>query len=229
MDLTDYKIGTNLQLDIYDDIGQAIDRDFASKFEEPIDAYEAYIAVPIVEGVIYAVRVGWKITVYMREGNDFYRFFARVMERTYVDGRALLRIMRLSEIDVAQRRQYYRFKCAIPFRYRLIGDGSDRRILNMPFLNGTTADLSGSGMCFNASAELKVHSLIECELSIDRRQVFVIGKIARCIRKPDEESGSMFKYEVGILFSEIERRNREFIFRFIFDEERRQLSKRMED
>jgi c-di-GMP-binding flagellar brake protein YcgR len=225
MDLTDYKIGTNLHLDIYDDIGQIIDREFVSKFEEPIDAYEAIIAVPIVEGVIYAVRVGWKITVYMRDGNDFYRFFARVMERVYVDGRALLRIMRLSEIDVAQRRQYYRFKCAIPFRYRLIGDGTDRGSLSLPFLDGTTADLSGSGMCFCSPAELKVRSLIECELSIDKKHVFVIGKIARCLRRSDEDGGDVFKYEVGILFSEIEKRHRELIFTFIVDEERRQRNK----
>ena len=81
MDLLDYRIGSTLRLDIYDDSNKLIEHDFVSKFEGAINEYEAYIAVPIVEGVIYAVRVGWIITVYMVDGNTIYRFRARVVQR----------------------------------------------------------------------------------------------------------------------------------------------------
>jgi c-di-GMP-binding flagellar brake protein YcgR len=103
MDLRDYKAGAMLCLDIHDDWERRIDRDFISRFEEVIDEYEANIAIPVVEGVVYAVRPGWKITVYMQDGDNIYRFTARVLERKIDGGRHLMRILRLSGIDEAQR------------------------------------------------------------------------------------------------------------------------------
>jgi len=218
MDLLDYKIGRPLRLDVYNDNGAIIENDFASQFEEPVDAYEALIAAPIVEGVVYAVRVGWSITVYMQDGNDFYRFFARVTQRLQRDGRSLLRITRTSVIDVAQRRQYYRFKYSIPFKYRVITKYEKSR--DIPFIDGKTADISGSGLCFTTNDELNKDSLIECELTIKGKHIYLVGRITRCTRNSVNEN-NQYEYDVGVLFSEIEEHNRDIIIKFIFDEERR--------
>lgn len=218
MDLRNYKIGSLLRLDVYDDAGRIIDNDFVSQFEESVDEYHAYIAAPIVEGVVYAVRVGWKITVYMQDGNDFYRFFARVTQRLQQDGRPLLRIERISDVDVAQRRQFYRFKCSIPLKYRVISqykkDGESA------FITGKTADISGSGLCFTAGEQIEPDSLIECELTIDSKPIYLVGLIRRCDRKLVSEL-EQFVYDVGVLFSEIEEQKREMIIKYIFNEERR--------
>jgi len=218
MDLLDFKIGSLLRLDIYDDNGDNIDRVFASQLEESVDEYEAIIAVPIVEGVIYAVRVGWSITVYLQEGNSFHRFQARVIQRMQQDGRALLRILRLSEIEIAQRRRYYRFQCSIPFKYRVITNLKED--LESPYIDGRTADISGSGISFTSKARLAINSLIECEMIIDGKPVYLIGRIIRCLRVTDEDY-DRFEYQVGVFFSEIEEHKRELIIKFIFNEERR--------
>lgn len=220
MDLLDYKPGCCLRLDIYDDNGRIIDNDFTSKFEEAVDAYDAYISAPIVEGVVYAVRIGWSITVYMQDGNDFYRFFARVTQRLQNEGRQIIRIFRVSDIDVTQRRQYYRFKCSIPFKYRVIKHY--KKDLNEPFISGKTADISGSGLCFFSDDELPKDSLVECELNIDGKPIYLIGKTIRCLRGAENEQ-FRFSYEVGVIFSEIEEKNRDVIVKFIFAEERRNL------
>ena len=224
MNLLDFKIGSLLRLDIYDDNNVFIDRDFVSQFEEAIDDYEAYIAVPIVEGVVYAVRVGWSITVYMQEGNNFYRFQARVTQRLQQEGRPLIRILRLSEIDEAQRRKYYRFKCSIPIKYRVIT--GDRKDLEAQYIDGKTANISGAGLCFTSVEEIRKDSLIECELMIDGTPVYLVGQIMRCARNT-EGNLDHFEYQIGVLFSEIEEQKRELIIRFIFYEERRQLQMRI--
>ena len=224
MDLLDYKIGSPLRLDIYDDSGDIIDRNFVSQFEAPIDEYEAYIAVPIVEGVVYAVRIGWSMTVYMQEGNSFYRFHARVAQRLQIDGRPILRILRVSIIDEAQRRKYFRFKHIIPFRYRIIENyGKD---FDAPYQNSKTADISGSGLSFTSMCELKKDSLLECELMIDRTPIYLIGRIMRCVRVADLDL-NQFEYQIGVLFLEIEEYKRDLIIKFIFHEERRQLQTRV--
>ena len=224
MDLLDYKVGSPLRLDIYDDSGEVIDRDFVSQFEEAIDEYEAYIAVPIVEGVIYAVRIGWSITVYMQDVNSFYRFQARVTQRLQLEGRPLLRIIRVSEIEEAQRRKYYRFKHVIPFKYRIIADYKDD--INSPFLESRTADISGSGLSFKSMNELMKDSLLECELMINGTPIYLVGRIMRCMRVSEGELNH-FEYQIGVLFSEIEEHKREFIIKFLFHEERRLLQTRI--
>ena len=221
MDLLDYGIGSRLVLDVYDGIGQLIDREFTSQFEEAINEYEAYIAVPIVEGVVYPLRVGWKIAVYLQDGNNFHRFFAQITERKNTNGIAIMRIDRISAIDTAQRRMYYRFRCTIPFRYRFIHDPI--KDMGLPFVDSETIDLSGAGLSFRSSDLVKEEQIIECELFIDEEVISVTGKVARCVpldHNPD------FRYEVGILFSEIEQKKRESIFRFIFNEERRRIGER---
>ena len=218
--MLDFKTGSRLRLEIFGDSGQSIERVFISQLEEAINEYEAYIAAPIVEGVVYAVRNGWNTTVYTQEGNDFYRFHARVMQRLQRDGLALLRIQRVSDIETTQRRRYYRFKCAIPFKYRIIANiDAD---MGAPFINGQTADISGAGLSFASADVLEVDSLIECELTIDSKQIYLVGKIKRCYRVQETDSES-FKYNVGVFFSEIENAHREMIIRYIFNEERRQI------
>ena len=220
MDLLDFKIGNLLRLDIFGENGKIIDRDFVSQFEAPINAYEALIAVPIVEGMVYAVRVGWSIIVYMQDGNSFYRFQARVAQRLEIDGRQLLRILRVSAIDEAQRRKYFRFKHEIPFKYRVVNDY--RKDLDTPYIDCRTADISGSGLSFTSAVELLKGSFLECELEFGGTPIYLIGKIMRCVRLFEEDMNH-FEFQIGVLFSEIEEYKREFIIKFIFHEERRQL------
>ena len=211
-------------MDIYGEGGKIIDRDFVSQFEASISADEAFIAVPIVEGVLYAVRAGWSITVYMQDGNSFYRFQARVTQRLQIEERPLLRILRVSAIDEAQRRKYFRFKHEIPFQYRVITDF--RKDINAPFMKSKTVDISGSGLGFTSSIELARGSLIECELMFNGTNIYLIGKIMHCVRLFEEDMNT-FTYQIGVLFVEIEEYKREFIIKFIFHEERRQLKTRV--
>ena len=222
MDLRDYKIGARLCLDVFDDLGMLIQREFISQFEEALSEYEAYIAAPIVEGVIYAVRPGWRITVYMQDENTLYRFFARVLERKTADGRAVMKILRISEIDEAQRRRYYRFRCSLPVKYRVL-ENIDTD-LEKEFKKGVTADLSGVGMCLHLNEEVNISSIIECELEIGDMDLVLIGHIVRRLRRSLVDAvPAVFEYEVGILFSDITERDRDLIIKFIFEEQRRQL------
>jgi len=224
MDLFDYKTGSVLRLEIYDDLGDRIEHDFVSQHEETINEYEAVIAVPIVEGVVYAVRVGWSITVYRQEGNTIYRFRANVMQRMQMDGLPMMRIYRMSEIDTAQRRMYYRFSCSIPFKYRIIVNYEKDK--DLPFLAGNTADISGAGMGFISKKAFKVGDIIECELTIDDTPMYLVGKITRTTRLSNEDPDRM-DYQVGVHFDDMDEQKRDLIIKYIFTEERRLIRMRI--
>ena len=222
MDLRDYGIGSRLALDVYDDLGMLIRKEFISQFEEALDEYEAYIAMPIVEGVIYVVRPGWRITVYMQQENTLYRFSANVIDRRIEGGRHIMKIVRISEIDEAQRRKYYRFRCSLPVRYRILE--SVHSDSDTGFKQGVTADLSGVGMCLRLREEVNVNSILECEVLFGDAALVLIGNIVRRSKmNTTEENPTVFEYEAGILFSDINEHDRDFIIKFIFEEQRRQL------
>ena len=225
MDLSQYEIGARLCLDVYDDFDVRIEREFISQLAEIYNEYEALIAVPIVEGVVYAVRVGWRITVYMQRNNTLYRFFAKVIERNVRDGIHCMKILRVSEIDEAQRRKYYRFSCSLPVRYRIIEDIYTD--LNKEYKRGVTADLSGAGMCLRLREEVEINSIIECEIDFGNVELALVGQIVRKVQRGmfDINHG-IFEYDVGILFSDIADRDRDFIIKFIFDEQRRQIKRK---
>jgi c-di-GMP-binding flagellar brake protein YcgR len=220
MDLLNFKIGSPLRLEIFDANGVMINKNFASQFEEAVGADEAFIAVPIVEGVFYAVRAGWHIMVYSQEGNTFYRFRARIAERLTQEGRPVLRISRLGEIDVAQRRNFYRFKCDMRFKYRIITNFKDDS--NKPFSEGRTTDISGSGLGFTSRERIDMESLIEFVIKLEGKALYLIGSIKRCAKIMAGDTERVV-YNVGVLFSEIEEWQREQIVKYIFNEERRQL------
>ena len=222
MILSDYEIGARLCLDVFDDFGIRIEREFISQFEEAYDEYEALIAVPIVEGVVYAIRNGWRLTVYMQKNNTLYRFFAKVVERSIKEGIHYMRVLRVSDIDEAQRRKFYRFSCELPVRYRVIEDIYTD--LDKEYRHGVTADLSGAGMCLRLHEVVEVNNIVECEIDFGDVDLALIGHIVRRSKRLAVITNRMlYEYDVGILFSDIADRDRDFIVKFIFEEQRRQL------
>ena len=219
MDLHDYKVGAKLNLDIYDDNGELIDQEFASQFEEALGPDEARLLVPIVEGTVYPVRAAWKVNVYMRDGNSCYRFQATIVDRTADGPRRLMRIKRTSEIVMAPRRQCYRLELEVPLRYRVVE--WTHAVDDTQFVETMTSDISGGGLRFRSRDLHLPGELVECELTIGDKQMYLAGKVVRCQRLQQlSECKPAYFYDVGVLYSEIEPWQREAIFKFIFEKER---------
>ena len=219
MDLLDFKIGAKLSLDIFDEGGERVGLGFASQFEEAFGPDEANVLAPVADGSPCPVRAGWKATVYMQEGYSFYRFHALVLERLSEGSRRLVRIKRTSDITSAPRRQCYRLAYAAPLRYRVVewppaGEPG-------PFSDTRTADISSGGLRFYSNRKHAPGELMECELTLGDRQIYVPGKVARC-QKLQQTDGRKpgLRYDIGLLFSEIEPWQQDIIFKFIFERER---------
>lgn len=207
-------------MDIYDANGVLIDKNFTSRFEGAAGRDEAYIAAPIAEGAVFAVRPGRHIVVYAQDGNTFYRFRARVAQGIMRDGRPALRIARLSDIDAAQRRSFYRFRCSIDFKYRVITNFKDES--DKPYLEGRTTDLSGSGLGFASDEAIEPERRIELVIKPEKKSIYLIGAVKKCVR-PAGENAERAPYNIGVLFIDIEEWQRDIIVKYIFNEERRQI------
>jgi len=219
MKITDLQTGTKLELQIYDDSGRTIKPAFSSKFEFAPDEGSAVIDSPMREGNIYPVRIGWNMDVYFTMKDDLYKFNSSVLQRWANGNLSFLKIAVLGDIHKIQRREYFRFECNVPVKYRIIkhttNDGDDKE----PMKPCVTKDLSGGGLCLRIKEEVERNTFIEGEVDLGpERKIPFVGEVVRVDILDGEKK---YKYEIGVLFKKIEKNDKENIIRFIYSEQRR--------
>lgn len=221
MDFAQLKLGMKVEMTL-DDV--EVSPKLVSQFEGTCSDGTYYVSAPIYEGRIYPISVGAKLNLYFVEKENFYKFRAKVLERSRKAAISLLKIQVLGEIKKIQRREFFRFECIIPVKYRVVG--SSNTVLNKDenFKKTITRDLSGGGVCIKLEEKLNTGDVIECELFLDDfNKVCFVGKVVR-ITECEADKGT-YKYEAGVLFEKIDDKSREKIVSYIFQEQRKLIKK----
>lgn len=219
MNAGDIKIGTKIELEVYDELGDRIKPSFVSEYEWAEDDKTFYILAPIHEGVIYPVHSDSRMNIYFTQQEDLFKVKAKVEGRDSKDNIPLLKVKVLSEFEKMQRRQFFRFDSSVPVIYRTGSWLVQQNNKKAPMENAITKDLSGGGLCLLTVEPLEGHSLIECEVKLEeKRAIKVVGKVVRVAKVTDQ---GVYKYEIGVNFIKIENKDREAIISYIFQEQRK--------
>jgi len=223
--LNDIKEGTKLELKIFNDTGEKIKLATVSEFQWVEDDKTAVIAAPISEGVIYPVHRNTLIDIYFIENvsmfynSSLYKFTAEVIDRFRNDNIEMLKIKMQGDIQKIQRRQFFRFECTVPVKYRVIKTLNPLEYETNGFMETVTRDLSGGGICIKIMEEVPKGKYVQCELHLgEKRSVLFIGKVLRLTKYGVDEK---YNYEIGIEFTKIKDSDRDAVVKFIFDEQRR--------
>lgn len=218
MKLSEMDIGTKLELQMYNAFGEKIRPSLVSELEWAEGENVAFIAAPFQGGVIYPVHIGTSLNVYFIHNGDLKRFKAKVLERAADENIPLLKIAVESEIERIQRRQFYRFACSLPVKYRVIDLRDQEQSKKVPFKEAVTRDLSGGGLCvIVGEGELKSGELLECELQLS--QDSVVRFRGQVVRVSTQELDGKHRFKAGIWFRKIENKDRESIISYIFQEQ----------
>lgn len=217
MTLAELQPGTKLELELYDSLGEKVKPSLVSEFEWLEGDKTAFIAAPIYEGVIYPVRAGTIMDICFIGDDSLYRFKAKVLNRGLRDNVAMLKIEIEGGMHKVQRRQFYRFECSLPVRYRLVGTLNPVYNDDTPFTKAVTKNLSGGGLSIAINEKIERDKYIECELMLaDDKVVRFYGKVVRLIKLDND----LHKYEAGVVFRKIENKDREDIIKYIFQQQR---------
>lgn len=173
--------------------------------------------------------------VFYSKGN-LYSAIGQVKERYKTDNIYALKIELKSTLEKFQRREFYRYDCAIDTIFFEITPKQSQmdnyeEILEalkefddlvLQEKHGVIVDLSGGGARVNTSFQLMPNTNILLQLELKNEvmyiQNYVVAHVISCnrVEKSKEE-----KYEVRVKFNIKADRVREEIIRFIFEEERR--------
>jgi c-di-GMP-binding flagellar brake protein YcgR len=224
MEISDLKTGTKLELELDSDTPRDRSGKLISKLQVKRKG-SMMIDAPYSGATINPLHVGVGLYVYFVKRSksqiDLYRFRARVTGREQAGNLLLLQIVAEGEIQMVQRRQFYRLEYTLPVRYRLVGekDCENSTETGVKFINSYIKDISGGGVCVNTEEKLEMLKIIESEVFLQEdNPVRFYGDIVRTGTNAPE---SKFRYFAGVAFRKIEDRDREAIIRFVFEQQRK--------
>lgn len=194
------------------------------------------IMMPIEKGKLVLLQVDHEYDLYFYTDNGLYQCFARVVDRYKADNIYMILVELTSNLRKQQRREYYRFSCALEMNTRKLTEEELQNTLQdeygiktkMEKLNkGVIVDLSGGGLRFVVDQKYEEDSLVVCvyKLLIDgqRKEYNLIGKVLSVKEVPNKPG----VYEHRIQYVNINTEEQEEIIRYIFQEERKHRKKEL--
>ena len=185
------------------------------------------IAMPFENNKLILLPVDGEYDMYFYGDNVVYQCNARVVDRYRHNGQYVLVMDLTSNLRNYQRREYYRFSCALemdsrPLEEEEITVAKQEELLpKLPLKSSVIVDISGGGLRFVAYYAYEVDSLILCKyhLQIDGqdKEYRLIGKVL-AVNELESNPG-IFDHRVQ--YVHVEPQDREEIIKYIFDEARK--------
>lgn len=165
--------------------------------------------------------------------NGLFQCIARIVDRYKDNNMYVLALDLTSNLRKYQRREYYRFSCALEMNSRELLK-EEIESLNasavslqpeLPLKRSVVVDISGGGLRFVSNLEYIQGSLILCNYSLiidgSEKQYSLIGKVLSSNEL--ENKPGMFEHRVQYMNMDVD--EREEIIKYIFNEERKNRHK----
>lgn len=234
MDITGLKIGTKIEFELVTDSDTLKSATYISQLVEIVDAHNIVIAAPIANSRVVFIPPGFKINVslfYHQHG--LIGFTGTVLSRGTLDNLSVLNIKVDTELEIIQRRRYFRLSCILNAKYRICVEKENEENEEpapetaSEYKDTLIKNISGSGACIVNDVELASMTVIELKIKLDpNSEVYLKAQVIRCIRLA--ESGKE-KYEIGLLFVEMSDNVQRSIIKYIFDQQRIMIQKGLLD
>ena len=232
------ELGDKLELVLVDSIPcknqELTKRVYSSKINDIIseDCLEILMPMEKTKLVLLPVDAEYDMSIYSKNG--LYQCFVRVVDRYKSDNMYLLVVELTSNLRRNQRREYYRFSCALEMCSRNLEteevdaiekDEMFNLVPGLPLKRSVIVDISGGGLRFISEQKYEEGSLIYCSYHLlvngTRKLYELVSKVLEV--KPVENRKGVFEHRVQYI--NISEGVREQIIRYIFQEERKNMKK----
>lgn len=205
---------------------------YVSQVQSVLSDERMEIVMPMEGTKIVLLPVDAVFDMYLTTRNGLYQCFMRVIDRYKSNNVYLLVVELTSNLRKYQRRDYYRFSCALEMKSRELSrdeirvvDTVDEFITpGLPLKQSVIVDISGGGLRFLSNHQYEPGSLIYinyCLLIKEKvKEYNLVGKVLAI--KPSENRKGVYEHRVQ--YVNIGNEEREEIIRYIFEEERKHRS-----
>ncbi len=209
-------------------------RVYTSKVNDILSEDQLEIMMPMEKTKLILLPVDTEYDMSIYTDHGLYQCFVRVVDRYKSDNMYLLVVELTSNLRKNQRREYYRFSCALEMCSRNLEAEEIQAIESktpyelvpgLPLKRSVIVDISGGGLRFVSNQKYEPDSLIYCSyhLIVDgvRKLYEVVGKVLGS-KEVENRKGV---YEHRVQYINISEGVREQIIKYIFQEERKNMKK----
>ncbi len=191
------------------------------------DRLEIMMPMEKTKLILLPVDAEFNISFYTEHGP--YQCFVRIIDRYKSNNVYILVLELTSNLRKYQRREYYRFSCALEMEARDLLEEEKiatekenyHLIPGLPLKRSVIVDISGGGLRFVSTQKYEENSLIYCTyylmLNGQKKKYELVGKILSV----KEIQGKTGTYEHRVQYVNLDVDEREEIIRYIFEEERK--------
>ena len=192
------------------------------------------ITMPMEQTKLVLLPVDGEFDMVFYGATGLYQCFVRIVDRYRSNNVYILKVELTSNLRKYQRREFYRFACALELSARSLEEEELRAIeenkpclfqQDLPLRRSVIVDISGGGLRFMSVQKYEPGSFIYCSYHLvrngQRKKYEVIGKVLAA----NELLNRPGTYEHRVQYHDLDVNVREEIIRFIFDEERKNRKK----
>lgn len=197
------------------------------------------VVMPMEKTKIILLSIGSEFDLYFYLTDSVYRCRAKVVNRNKKNSTYLLTMDLISDLRRDQRREYFRFSCALEMNSRVLEpdeikalEKRDKKEFNTPGLplkKSIIVDISGGGLRFVADFKYEAGSMLLCKYQLDTENGTRVYELTGKVLSVKEVENRQEVYEHRVQYMNIDKDVREEIIRFIFGEERKNLRKKGEN
>ncbi len=188
------------------------------------------ILMPFERGKIVLLPVDGEYSLCFYSTKGLYQCFAKIVDRYRSDNMYILVMDLTSELSKLQRREYYRFSCALELNSKVISkeeqEAFEKNRKNLvdtdsDLQKSVVVDISGGGLRFVANFRYEEGSTIYASYRLPgSASDKVYEMICNVLKVQELESRpGLFEHRIQYIF--IDENSREDIIHFIFEEERK--------
>lgn len=204
---------------------------YLSRVYEVLSDDRIEITMPMEQTKLILLPVDGEYEVFFYTQSGLYQCICRIIDRYKSNNVYILAIELVSNLRKYQRREYYRFSCALDMSARVLEEEEvealdERRgylVPGLPLKHSIIVDISGGGLRFVANQKYEEGSLIYCKyyLTVNgvNKEYNLVGKILH-VSEIEKQKGN---FEHRVQYINIDSAEREEIIRYIFEEERKNL------
>lgn len=204
-------------------------KSYVSQVQSLISGERMEIVMPMEGTKIVLLPVDAVFDMYLTTFSGLYQCFVRIIDRYKSNNVYLLAVELTSNLRRYQRREYYRFSCALEMKSRELIDEEikvvdtvdEYLIPGLPLKHSVIVDISGGGLRFLSNQQYAPESLIYINYRLvikDKVKDYnVVGKVLAS--RPTENRKGVYEHRVQYVNMGTD--DREEIIRYIFEEERK--------
>lgn len=209
-------------------------RKYISRVETIVNEDTMEIAMPMEQSKLILLPVDGEFNLTIYAEKNLFQCFVRITDRYKSNNLYMLVVELTSNLRKVQRREFYRYSCALEMASRTLEEEEIRAIESkipytlqpgLPLKRSVIVDISGGGLRFISNHQYEIGSLLYCSYYLlkdgEKKLYEVTGRVL-AVKELENRPGT---FEHRVEYYNINSDTREEIIRFIFEEERKERRK----